>query len=53
MKKHLLIIVFSTHTETIKTEEPSLEIERAFKRGSVMTIIQDNKIIWTRPSNII
>jgi hypothetical protein len=49
---HLLIIVYSTHTETIKTATPKLELEKAFKSGNVLTVIQDNKIIYTQPRHI-
>lgn len=47
-KEYLLIITFEDYTMTVKTKDPQVECNRAFLRGSVMSIIQDGKLIYTK-----
>lgn len=48
MEQHLLIIVYDDCNVTIKTSDPAKEIEAAFRKGNVLSIVQDNKIIYTK-----
>jgi DNA-binding protein YbaB len=46
----LMIIQYEGHTETIKTNQPELEVQRAVVNaaGQLVNIIYDGKIIYTR-----
>jgi len=47
-REYLLIITFEDCTMTVKTKDPQIECNKAFQRGGVMSIIQDNKLIYTK-----
>lgn len=46
----LMIIRYEGHTETIRTNQPELEVQRAVVNagGELINIIYDGKIIYTR-----
>lgn len=48
MEQHLLIIIYEDCNVTIKTSEPEKEIEAAFRKGNVLSIVKDNEIIYTK-----
>jgi hypothetical protein len=46
----LMLVRFTTHTETIRTNNPEAEVRRVMQlaAGQVLNIIYDGKIIYTR-----
>lgn len=44
----LLIIIYETHTETVKTKEAESVIRTAIMTGKVNAILKDNVIIYSR-----
>lgn len=46
----LMIIRYEGHTETIRTNQPELEVQRAVVNaaGQLINIIYDGKIIYSR-----
>lgn len=51
-KKVLLIIAYENLVEQIRTTDPDKEIRKAFMVGNVVSIIKNNKIIYTKAGKI-
>ena len=48
---HLIIAQYTTHTETIKTNNPEEELNMIIQKSihSLISIILDGKIVYTKP----
>ena len=51
-KKILLIIAYENLVEQVRTTDPDKEIRKAFSTGNVVSIIKDNKIIYTKAGKV-